>query len=337
MNAIGLPGDQTTEVLREVLPDLYRIRLPLPFPPREVNAWLLGGSDGWTLIDCGIDDAPTRAIFTNVLSDSRLRAKPVTRLVATHFHPDHVGLAGWLRARTGAEFHMSRQEWEQAQFHSRLAPSTAIPQIVAHHARAGAPRSFLEFLPRDGWIFSKSVGPLPERYVPVKDDDVLILAGSAWRVIVAEGHAPEMICLYSPERRVLIAADQILERISPHIGVHPFDPIGDPLGIFLKSLSRFEALPDDILVLPSHGDPFPGLHARIAALRAHHAAHLDQLVDFCRMPRTVMETLDVLFRPLPLDQIGFGLSEALAHLRHLVNLQALDEACEGDRWRFVRR
>ncbi|MFG1304789.1 MBL fold metallo-hydrolase [Xanthobacter autotrophicus] len=329
--------DAVTDQLSEVAPGLLRVRVPLPFPPSEVNAWLLAGPDGWTLVDSGIDDAPTRALFTRVLADPLLRGRPVARLLVTHFHPDHVGLAGWLHVRTGADIHMSRVEWMQARLLLNEDPAEVVPQLVAHNRLCGAPQPFLDVVQRRGMLYPKWVGPLPRRYMRVKEGDELTLAGSAWRVMIGEGHAPEMICLHSVERGLLIAADQILGRISPHIGSHPSDPLADQLGTFLRSLRQFEALPEDTLVLPSHGDPFRGLHTRVAALRAHHEDRLERLMDFCTEPRTVMDTLEVLFRPLPLEQIGFGLSEALAHLQHLVLRGELGHGTDAERWVFARR
>lgn len=323
--------------LSVVAPDLLRVRVPLPFPPTEVNAWLLSGPDGWTLIDSGVDDAPTRDLFTRVLADPLLRGAPVARLLVTHFHPDHVGLAGWLHARTGAELQMSRVEWMQARVLLGERTEEAIGQLTAHYRLCGAPQPFLDHLPRRGMLFPRWVGPMPPRYLRVREGDELTLAGSTWRVIVGEGHAPEMLCLYSAERKALIAADQILARISPHIGADHTDPLSDHLGAFLDSLRTFEALPEDTLVLPSHGEPFLGLHARIAALRAHHAERLERLMAFCTEPRTVTDTTQVLFRALPVEQLGFGLSEALAHLRHLVRLGELEQAADGGPWMFARR
>lgn len=324
------------EGLSLVVPDVLRVKVPLPFPPRDVNAWLLPGPSGWTLIDSGVDDAPTRALYERVLADERLGRRPVERLLVTHFHPDHVGLAGWLHARTGAEIHMSRVEWMQARLLSNERADEVIPQLVAHFARCGAPAAYLDFLKDRGVLYHKWVGPLPRRYHRLQEDDVLHLGGTSWRVMIGEGHAPEMACLYSDERRILIAADQVLERISPHIGTQPSEPGADPLGMFLHSLAKFEALPEDTLVLPSHGEPFRGLHARIAALRAHHAERLDRLMAFCTDPRTAMDTLEVLFRPLPVEQVGFALSEALAHLHHLERLGKIRRNLAAGQWAFAR-
>ncbi len=322
--------------LSELAPGVLRIRIALPFPPSEVNAWLLRTEQGWTLIDCGVDDPTTRALFEAVLADPLLEGAPVTRLLITHFHPDHVGLAGWLAARTGAPLHMSRVEWLQARLILADPPERALAAYLDQYALCDAPQSFLDHMRRRGLLYRKWVGELPYAYAAIREDDEIAMAGTSWRVLMGEGHAPEMVCLHSAERNLLIAADQILPRISPHIGLHPADLDADPLGAYLASLSKFAQLPSDTFVLPSHGEPFTGLHARIAALTEHHAERLARLLDFCVQPRTAMETTSVLFRNLAPEQIGFGLSEALAHLRHLVRRGALVQSRDAQVWRFER-
>ncbi|TCT02688.1 MBL fold metallo-hydrolase [Aquabacter spiritensis] len=321
----------------EIVPGLLRVRVPLPFPPSEVNAWLLSDVGGWTLIDSGVDDAPTRALFSDVLADPILKGEGITRLLVTHFHPDHIGLAGWLHARTGAPIQMSRIEWLQARLILSEPQEVPLAAFLTQYRRCGAPTDFLTQLERRGLFYRRWVGPLPYDHRTIREGDALDLAGTMWRVITGEGHAPEMVCLFSAERRILIAADQILGRITPHIGLHPADPTADPLGAYLACLSKFEGLPQDTLVLPSHGDPFQGLDARIAGLRAHHEERLRRLIDFCDVPRTVMETTSVLFRALAPEQIGFGLGEALAHLRHLVVRGAMEDVGDPELSRFVRR
>lgn len=329
--------EASSDTLSRVMPGLLRVKVPLPFPPHTVNAWLVSGADGWTLIDSGVNDDQTRAIFTAVLAHPLLEGKPVTKLLVTHFHPDHVGLTGWLHARTAAPIHMSRVEWMQARLLLNERPAEVIPQLVAHARCCGAPEAYLDLVPQRGMLFHKWVAPLPRQYHRIAEGDQITLLGHPWTVMIGEGHAPEMVCLYSAAHRVLIAADHILERISPHIGAHPSDPVDDPLGAFLRTLAPFTRLPDDTLVLPSHGEPFHGLHRRIDELREHHAERLEKLVAFCQQPRTVMDTLGVLFRPLPTAQIGFGLSEAMAHLRRLEVSGQMDRKLVEGRWLFTTR
>lgn len=319
--------------LSEIVPGLLRVRVPLPFPPTDVSAWLLEDGAGWTLIDSGVDSPATRAQFEAVLAHPMLQGRPVTRLLVTHFHPDHIGLAGWLHDRTGAPIHMSRVEWLHARLILADPPERGLEAYLAQYAASDAPAEFLAHLQRRGLLYRRWVGPLPYSYHAVREGDVLSLAGTQWRVIIGEGHAPEMICLYSAARRILIAADQILPRITPHIGIHPADSDADPLGAYLGCLARFEGLAPDTLVLPSHGEPFTGLAERLGSLRAHHEERLQRLRDYCAEPRTVMETTSVLFRQLAPEQVGFGLSEALAHLRYLVRRGDMEEI-DGEVWRF---
>ena len=139
-------------------------------------------------------------------------------------------------------------------------------------------------------------------------------------MIVGRGHAPEMICLFGAERNVLIAGDQVLPRISPNVSVWPSEPAANPLAEFLSSLARFRELPEDCLVLPSHGPPFRGLRARIDQLVAHHEERLAATLDACSAPATVVEVIPKLFdRPLDGHQLQFALGESLAHLNYLVD------------------
>ena len=187
-------------------------------------------------------------------------------------------------------------------------------------------RSYADFIRARGPLYVKSVAPLPRVFEAIADGQTLSIGGQPWHVMTGQGHAPDMACLFNAEARVLIAADQILPRISPYIGLHAGEPAADPLGAFLASLQRFRALPEDTFVLPSHGEPFYGLHARLDWLVAHHAERLSLLVD-AMADSSAHDLLPVLFRrPLDLRNLGFGLGETLAHLRRLqVMGQAVSE------------
>ena len=163
------------------------------------------------------------------------------------------------------------------------------------------------------------MGELPRSFHALRDGRSVTIGGSDWHVVTGAGHAPDMATLYSPERGVLISADQILPRISPYIGLHPGEPEADPLGDFLASNDRFRHLPDDTLVLPSHGEPFSTLHRRLDTLAGHHAERLDTLAEACREPMTAYEAAQVLFprAAQEITQISFTVGETLAHLRRL--------------------
>ncbi|WP_198376514.1 MBL fold metallo-hydrolase [Neoroseomonas rubea] len=305
-------------IAQEILPGLRWLRFPLPFPPHHVNAWLLEHEGGWLAIDAGVANDETRGNWTAALGGAAFGGRPLSALLVTHFHPDHAGLMGWLAEGHGVAPMMTRIEWLQA----RALWFDTGEEMIAHQAEfarlAGAPDDYVAFLRGRGPLYVRSVAPLPRAFRCIADGEVLRIGERAWRVITGQGHAPDMACLYCAEDRVLVAADQILPRISPYVGLHAGEPMGDPLGAFLASLDRFRDLPEETLVLPSHGEPFRGLHARLDALAAHHEQRLAALEEACAAPASAHALLPSLFRR-PLDQrnLGFGLGETLAHLRRL--------------------
>jgi glyoxylase-like metal-dependent hydrolase (beta-lactamase superfamily II) len=316
---------------REIIPGLRWLRFPLPFAPHHVNVWLLEDGKGWLAVDAGVANDETRGNWQRAIAGEALGNRPLTRLLVTHFHPDHAGLMGWLSAGHGLTPMMTRIEWLQA----RSLWFDTGEEMLEHQAEfarvAGAPADYCAFLRGRGPLYVRSVAPLPRAFAAIADGNVLDIGGRAWRVITGQGHAPDMACLYCEEARVLIAADQILPRISPYIGLHAGEPKGDPLGAFLASLTRFRDLPEDTLVLPSHGEPFRPLQARLDALDAHHEERLAALEEACRTPATAHALLPTLFRR-PLDQrnLGFGLGETLAHLRRLEALGRIERLPAAD-------
>jgi glyoxylase-like metal-dependent hydrolase (beta-lactamase superfamily II) len=311
---VPLPGE-----VRAVLPGLLRARMPLPFPPSHVNIWFLEHGEGWMAVDASVSNRTTRELWDQVLAAPALGGKPLTGLLVTHFHPDHIGLAGGLCGRFGILPHMTRIEWLTARALWYDSGPAMMAQQVAHYVRAGCPAEYIVFVEGRGALYQRSVGELPRAFHALRDGRAVRIGDGDWTVITGAGHATDMATLHSPERGVLISADQILPRISPYIGLHPGEPEADPLSDFLASNERFRALPEDVLVLPSHGEPFRGLHRRLDTLAAHHAERLDVLAEACREPLTAFEAAGVLFprATQEMAQIGFTVGETLAHLRRL--------------------
>ena len=182
------------------------------------------------------------------------------------------------------------------------------------------------------------VSEIPAHYIRLEERDVVSIGDHEWWVIIGTGHAPEHACLYNRELNILISGDQILPRITPHIGVYPAEAEANPLQEYLDSIERFRMLPEDVLVLPSHNEPFYGLHARIDALAAHHDERLNALDAMLAEPTSVLDTFAVLYRrPLRARAQILGVGEALAHLNCLIQQgRAMREAGPDGIWRYRR-
>jgi glyoxylase-like metal-dependent hydrolase (beta-lactamase superfamily II) len=320
------------------MPGLHGVRFALPFALDHVNIWLVEEGDEWTVIDAGLADEPTRERWRE-LRHGVLADRPITRVIATHYHPDHMGLAGWLCVEAGAELWTSRTEWLMARL---LAQETSEEWVAAGRRfdhRAGLDAQLIEERAARGNLYRRRVVPPPASFRRLRHGDRLRLAGSEWEVIVGRGHAPEMLCLFNPEHNVLIAGDQVLPKISPNVSVWPSEPEANPLADFLDSLVPFRALPEDCLVLPSHGLPFRGLHLRIDQLIGHHHERLDRALDVCATPLMLAEVMPRLFdRALDVHQLQFALGESLAHLNYLIEQGQLDRQLDADgRLRYCAR
>ncbi len=322
-----------------LLPGLLWARFPLPFPPSHVNVWLLAHDGGWLAIDTGVVSARTKGMWEELLECPALDGRPLTALLITHFHPDHIGLCGWLAERCGLTPMMTRIEWLQARSLWHDSGPEMMARQIAFYRRQGCSTEYCDFVQQRGPLYARAVAPLPGAFQAIKDGQELRIGNAGWRVITGAGHAPDMACLYSAAHGALISADQILPHISPYVGLHAGEPAGDPLGDFLASNERFRPLPEDTLVLPSHGDPFYGLQGRIDWLANHHKGRLDKLLGALAAPLTPLEAAGVLFpRAVPeMTQLGFALGETLAHLRRL---EAMGEAValpDEDVLRYRRR
>ena len=295
--------------------------MPLPFALDHINLWLLedevGGEPAWTLVDCGIGDDVTRGLWESIFA-MRIAGRPVTRLVVTHHHPDHAGLASWLIERTGAELWMSQAEYFAAHAMRDGSSGFAFDRVVAMFERNGLAGERLELMQQRRSNYRNRVPAFPSDYRRLMDGDVLRVGGRAWKVIMGYGHAPEHAALYCEDAGVLISGDMVLPRISTNVSVWANEPEGNPLALFLNSLTRYAALPAATLTLSSHGLPFRGLRERIAQLKEHHRQRLDELHEVCDEPRTAADVLDTLFRrKLDTHQLFFAMGEAMAHL-HLL-------------------
>jgi glyoxylase-like metal-dependent hydrolase (beta-lactamase superfamily II) len=317
----------------EVAPGVSWLRMPLPFALDHINLWLLREGDGCVLVDTGFGDAATRALW-DAHARTTLRDHPITRIVATHYHPDHVGNAAWLAARYGGLVDMTAGEFLTAHAVHADLPGYGVADYCTHFRAHGMVDDDVEALRARGNRYRGGAPELPARYRRMMPGDTLPLGGRRFTVVPGYGHSPEHAALFAAEPApLLIAGDMLLPRISTNVAVGPADPDGDSLARFLASLTAFERMPADTLVLPSHGLPFRGAALRVADLRAHHTARLDELEAALRSdtrPRAAVDVLPVLFRrPLDLQQRFFAMGEAIAHLNHLWHLRRLERRVDA--------
>lgn len=321
-----------------VCPGILWARFPLPFRLDHVNIWILEDEgDAVTVIDAGLGDDATRARWETLL-EGPLADKRITRVVATHFHPDHMGLCGWLVKRTGAKFTAGLADWLLARLLSKTPSDDGLAASRAFYHRAGADEGLIEHILGHGGSYKSLVGTMPPTLDRLRVGEHLTIGGREWVMVPGSGHSPEPVSLHCAELNMLISGDQVLPRISPNISIWPEEPDGDPLADFIGSFDDLETLPANILVLPSHDQPFTGLHDRLGYLRAHHAERLDEIAGLCIEPRSALEIAESAFTGKKLDahQRMFALGEVLAHLNHMMRLGRVTrmEAPDGvDRYR----
>ena len=314
-----------------VAPGVHWVRMALPFALDHINLWLLrdqlDGRQGWTVVDCGITDAATQAQWEQVFAD-HLQGLPVLRVIVTHMHPDHVGLAHWLTERWSTPAHecrlwMSAADYQTARLGTISTSGVGGDAAARFFARHGLtdPESLAQVRARRNH-FASLVPRMPERYRRLMHDQVLSIGGHAWTCIAGYGHAPEHMALHAPSLELLLSGDMVLPRISTNVSVNDLEPEGNPLALYLDSIRGLAMLPASTLVLPSHGRPFRGLQERIAQLLRHHDERLADAWAACaQAPRSAAELLPVLFRrTLDLHQTTFAMGEAIAHL-HVLQAQ----------------
>ncbi|MFC1664346.1 MBL fold metallo-hydrolase [Pseudomonadota bacterium] len=321
---------QAAEVI-EVADGLFWLRMPLPFALDHINLWVLADGEGWTLLDCGICSDESKSLW-ETLTLELIGKRPVKRVIATHFHPDHLGLAGWLCDRSQAPLWMTRNEWFTGSLLYWDEKDRIPEQQVEFFKRHGLSIEWLDALKHNRLNYRHRLSAPPGSFHPIREGDVLTIGKYRWRVIVGLGHAPEHACLYSDELKVLIAGDQILPKITPNVAQNVYEPEANPLGMYLDSLRKFDTLPDDTLVLPSHGLPFRGLHGRTNYLKDHHIERCDEIVMACDQPMTAAEMVPILFkRKLDAHQIFFAMGESLSHLMYLTDQGKLRQIYDNEK------
>ncbi len=321
--ALRYPWDQHPgpDQVVEVRPGVLWVRLKLPFRLNHVNIYLLADNDGWAVVDSGFGNEESIASWTTLL-EGPLKNVDVTRLIVTHSHPDHVGLAGWIVERFDCPLQMSQVEYLQSVYHQNRGTEERRNAQRRFFRRHGMDESLTDQLLGRGQEYLKRVSTLPASYRRISHGDELSIGTRRFKVITGGGHALDQVMLYCAADKLFLSADQVLSKISPNVSVWAVEPDQNSLGEYLASLASLTTtLPYDVLVLPGHGVPFYGLKTRIKQLADHHEERCRLIADACReVAQTSAQLVPVVFHKHVLDahQMGFAAGELIAHVNYML-------------------
>lgn len=298
------------------------MRLPLPMKLDHVNVYAFRDDDGWTIVDTGFDSRRTRKIWESLLAGP-LGGAPVARVIVTHHHPDHVGLAGWFQKEHGAELITTRTAWLYARMLVLDEHMQPVDETLAYWRSAGMDAEVYEKRKAERpFNYVDIVADMPLGFRRVKEGDVIHFGGRDWDVRIGNGHAPEHATFWSRDCELVIGGDQLLATISPNLGVYATEPGADPVGDWLESCGSLASFAEDShLVLPGHKLPYRGLPTRMRQLIENHHTALDRVLAFLDTPRTAVECFPALYRRrIGGGEYGLALVEAMGHLNHLYRL-----------------
>jgi glyoxylase-like metal-dependent hydrolase (beta-lactamase superfamily II) len=302
-----------------VAPGVLWLRMPLSPHLPWINVWAIAEEQGWSIVDTGLNTPPTVNGWQTAFTGS-LGGATVNRVIVSHMHPDHCGVAGWFAERFQVRLWMSRLEYLTCRL---MAGDTGqIPPAagIDFYRAAGWDIEAIEQYKTKFGSFGRMIHPLPASYRRMRDGECIQIGSHRWDVVVGNGHSPEHVCLYCRDLNLFISGDQVLPRISSNVSVYPTEPDANPLGDWFESLTAVkDRVADDVLVLPAHNSPFKGLHARIDELIDSHRRGLEQLDELLSEPRRTVDVFGALFaRPITSRLLGMATGEATAHLNYLL-------------------
>jgi len=302
----------------EVAPGVLWVRMRLPFQLNHINLWVLADGDGWTIVDSGIRDETTADAWKALFAGPML-GRPVKRVIVTHLHPDHVGLAGWLVRRFGVALWMSRTDYLMCRNLVADTDQEAPAEGIRFYRAAGFPDDAIESYKTRFGGFGRGVYNLPNAFRRIQDGEQIEIGERVWEIVVGRGHAPEHACLWSRADGIFISGDQILPRISSNVSLFPTEPEANPLQEWLDSCAKLKSLlPDDVLVLPAHNEPFRGAPLRLQELIDLHENNMEKLMALCVEPKRAVDCFPALFRSrITSGNYTMAAGESLAHLNCL--------------------
>jgi len=313
LNVVGfVPPDPV-----KIATDFYLLKMPLPFRLNHINIYLLEDDDGWSIIDCGLDNDITIQVWEHLLS-TFFGNKRIKSVFVTHLHPDHIGVAYWLQDNTDAVIYMSHDEWVLANNLLNLDTESS-SVLIDHYTRFGLSDESIQDLISNGPIYRRLINFLPNEVSRIKEGDILTIGKRKWEVRIGKGHSPEHVCFWNKNEKLLISGDHILPTITPNISLMVLG-LQNPLSCYLKTLNDFKILSAKQL-FPAHGDSIENVNERIDEIINHHEVTLEKLLKFCSKPKSVNDCAIHLFgSKLVAIQFGFALGEAAAHLVYLSSL-----------------
>jgi len=305
----------------EVADGVYWLRFALPMKGLDhINLWALRDGDGWVVVDTGISNKDSKNIWEKHFKEL-LGGRPIDRVICTHLHPDHTGLAGWLCRKFGAPLLMTRGEYFLCRVLAADTGQVAPREGITFYRKAGYTEEQIELYKMRFGGFGKAISALPNSYDRLTDGELGLIDGREWRIVIGSGHSPEHACLWCPELGICLTGDQLLPNISSNVSVWPTEPEANPLQDWIDSCHKLKTiLPEDTLICPAHGIPFYGAHKRLDKLIEHHEKALTRLLEFCQTPRLSTEVYSVLFRRAINDGNRImAVGESIAHLNCLKN------------------
>ena len=306
--------------VREIVPGILWACLPLPFALNHVNVYFIEDGKGWAVFDNGVFSKKMCEFWEQLLAGP-LGGRPITKVIVSHHHPDHIGMSGWLCEKYDAPLLISQTAYLMCVNLSLNPRQDRASFYYDFYRRYGMEEETARLITTSGHRYLTMVSELPETFLRLLSGDELYIGGRRCRVLQGDGHAPEQIMLYIPDENILLAADQVMAKISPNVSVWSTDPDSDPLGHFLRSLRLLEAnIPGDPLVLAGHKLPFYGLHQRCRELVAHHDERCAIIAEAClKGPKSVADLVPYVFpRELDPQQHGFAFSEVHAHVNRMI-------------------
>ncbi len=346
MNALVYPCGEPPPPgsARAIGPGVMWIRMPMPFALDHINLWAIRDEAGWTIIDTGLQTLDTATAWRNLFAAAGpLGGDSVTRVLVTHMHPDHVGMAGWMTRRFGCPLWMTRLEYLNCRALTADTGREAPEDGVRFYHKAGWTEEDIENYRARFGSFGKMIYQLPDSFRRLQNGECIAIGDHEWRVIVGTGHSPEHACFYCADLKLFISGDQVLPKISSNVSVFPTEPDANPLRDWLTSLEDVKRqVPDDVLVLPAHNEPFRGLHARLDNLRNGHERGLARLRGALKEPKRAVDVFGALFaRHITPDPSSLGLAtgESLAHINYLLQRGdvVLTSMADGVAWYRLAR